>query len=97
MTDGPVVEKGRAAVGDRVQGHAQPRIPALDGGGEGVREWSGQQVGEQAGVRPPGGDGEGAVDLLVFDHVRPVGGDPVAPGSLGIDGGLEEFGGVVEG
>ena len=51
---------------------------------------------EEVGVGAPGGGGEGAVDLLVFDDVGPVADDPLLALVLLGDSVGEEFAGVVE-
>ena len=69
------------------EGGAQPRLVAVDGGGEGLAEVSVVDAGERfVGVGSPGLLAQGGVDLGVLDDVGPVLEDPVLAGLAGVAG-----------
>ena len=73
-----VVVEGGVVVGvEGDEGGAQPRLVAVDGGGEGLAEVSVVDAGERfVGVGSPGLLAQCRVDLGVLDDVGPVGEDP---------------------
>jgi hypothetical protein len=83
-------------VNDVADRDSQKRFRFVDVGAELAASAGGGVVEQIAVVASPGARGEGAVDLQILDDVRPLLDDPCPAGFLTVEGGLPQFGGVVQ-